>query len=469
MFFLKLLVNYLIVAVFFIPEFIYRCFGNVDFYQLTFFLFTENGTLGTDFYVLRTFFLWVVLRPAIIVLVSYVIYRFLIYPKFRSAKLIQYYKLILPIMLFIGIGYNFISYGGHLFAKRLVGEDLMPSYFAALPNTTSDSKSKNNLILLYIESLENTFSNEDVFGRNLNSPLDSKLGISPYKIKQAPGTGWTTAGMIASQCGMPLASFMGNNLRSRAAPIFGNLSCIGDILEMNNYKQAFFVGPDLKFSGMDKFYLNHGFSEAYGKNEIFKSLHKNEFRTGWGGGVNDDILLEIAYEHIKSDLEKQNYFNVTIATTDNHAPDGILSPRCQTENLTTQLAEVVLCTNKSVAKFIDKLKALDVFENTVLVVMGDHKFMGELGTEERSVYFNYFGSNTKELKPTIFELTHFDVFPTLLQLTLGVETNRAHLGHNIFAKDLSRYKELQEYIFGDSFLIFSEFYRSFWGKKVLSD
>ena len=467
MIYLRLLINYLIVAIFYIPEFTRRCFGYVDIDQLSFFLFTENGTLGTDPQVLDAFFQWVILRPLLLVLVFYGIYHFLLKSKLSPLRLKLVYNILLPVLLVSGLVHNFLTYDGLNFAKRFSGKDLLENYFHNLPTTMPTIQKNKNLILLYVESLENTFSNDKIFDRNLNQPLEEKLGKSLFSIKQAPGTGWTTAGMVSSQCGMPIASFMGNSLGRRDAPVFSNLTCISDILADYGYQQTFFVGPDLKFSGMDKFYLEHGFQEAYGKDELFKKLDKQEFGTGWGGGPNDDIVLDAALEKIKINQKDQRNFNVTIITTDNHAPDGILSPRCKTENLDTKLAEVVLCTNRAIKTFIERLEEINVFENTVLVVMGDHKFMGDLGTSERDIYFNYYGANTKQLEATIFELTHFDVFPTLLRLILNIEVDQAHLGHSIFSKNLSGYKELREYIFGNEFLKFSQFYRSFWQKNTI--
>ena len=466
MIYVKLLVSYFIVAIFYIPEFTRRCFGDVDFDQLLFFVFTENGTIGTDPQVLDAFFQWIILRPFLLVIVLYGIYRFLLKTKFSFSKHKLVRNLILLALLFSGLVYNFVTYGGFSFSMRYAGKDVLERYFQVLPTTMPMIDQKNNLILLYVESLENTFSNEEIFGRNLNEPLDEKLGISPFSVKQSPGTSWTTAGTVSSQCGMPIASFMGNSLGRRDAPIFGNLTCISDILTTHNYKQTFFTGPDLKFSGTDKFYLEHGFQEAYGKAELFKSIDKVEFGTGWGGGPNDDIVLDAAFDKIKFNHKNQENFNVTILTTDNHAPEGILSPRCKTENLDSNLAEVVLCTNKSIAKFVERLEAINIFDNTVLVIMGDHKFMGDLGTTERSIYFNYYGANSKELKPKILELTHFDVFPTLIQLILNLDVDQVHLGHNIFSENLSSYEGLREYIFGERFLIFSDFYRSFWQKSL---
>ena len=109
--------------------------------------------------------------------------------------------------------------------------------------------------------------------------------------------------------------------------------------------------------------------------------------TGWGGSVNDDTLLDLAFEQVLAFHARSQRggapgsapggapFNVTIITTDNQAPDGYLSPRCPASDLTPSFAKVVDCSNRFVAAFYNKLKQAGVLQDTVFVVMGDHLFM----------------------------------------------------------------------------------------------
>ena len=145
---IKIFVSFFIVAIFYIPEFTKRCFGNVDFDQLSFFLFTENGTLGTDPYVVREFYQWVVLRPFLGVLFLYAIYRFLVLPIIHLPKLERLYIMILPVLFLAGLAYNFKTYDGFSFVKRFSGDDRLENYFETLPTGNLRSDSKNNLILI---------------------------------------------------------------------------------------------------------------------------------------------------------------------------------------------------------------------------------------------------------------------------------------------------------------------------------
>lgn len=93
-------------------------------------------------------------------------------------------------------------------------------------------------------------------------------------------------------------------------------------------------------------------------------------------------------------------------------------------------------------------------------------FMGEIAGAsdfgERAIYFNYISPTGVEIRPKQTELTHFDVFPTALQLVLGYKADRINLGSNIFAVNDESHSELHRYIFGENFLIYSDFYRSLW-------
>ena len=58
-----------------------------------------------------------------------------------------------------------------------------------------------NLVLIYVESLEDTYGDARVWGRDLLRPVRDLGGLSFADYKQAPGATWTIAGMVATQCG----------------------------------------------------------------------------------------------------------------------------------------------------------------------------------------------------------------------------------------------------------------------------
>ena len=67
------------------------------------------------------------------------------------------------------------------------------------------TKNPKNIIFLYLEQFERTYMNEEIFpGLTPNLKRLEKDAISFTNISSPYATNWTIAGMVASQCGIPL-------------------------------------------------------------------------------------------------------------------------------------------------------------------------------------------------------------------------------------------------------------------------
>ncbi|WP_295990172.1 hypothetical protein [Rugamonas sp.] len=93
-------------------------------------------------------------------------------------------------------------------ALKYVTASFGPDYFGANyvpPGSVVLTAAKpKNLVLIYVESLEEGYTEPGAFGRDLLAPLTGLHGTSFPDYQQAPGTGWTIAAMVATQCGVPL-------------------------------------------------------------------------------------------------------------------------------------------------------------------------------------------------------------------------------------------------------------------------
>lgn len=446
-----------------VPVFLERTFGRVTVDQLAFFLFLPDGTIGTDISVLLNALNFLLINPALYTLIvffpSYIVIKKYIWPSFLNGL---WPKFLIVVVSFF---YVLASLGVAGLFERNAGPDKFSEVYE--PVDIGAYRPTKNLILLYVESLEIGYGDTSLFGRDLNKQLNSIFPRAPLSLSQAPGTGWTTAGMIASQCAVPLSGFMGNKLIHRRGPILGGVLCLSDLLDIAGYYQAFYVGPELTFSGMDKFYLNHGFDRAWGKREIDAELQKPDLNTGWGGGVNDDTLLDLAYQDIVDRWKKKTPFNVTIITTDNHAANGKLSPRCFQKFDGPQINHVIECTNSTIQRFANRLRADGVLEDTVLVVMGDHLFMANSEQKQflapkRFVYFNFLGGRTDLLLQKRDHLTHFDVLPSVMTMLGGLTPARVHLGSSIFAETSRQVSPLHDKVMDPSILNRSPVYDALW-------
>jgi len=309
-------------------------FGKVSFDQLMFFATMSDGVVGTDSQIVRNAKTHFLVRPAILTFSLGLIFLALSWlnkisgPKYQG--LLKKIKFSLAGLCFVSLplaaNNTLQEIGAIEFFKKPSGPDLFAQLYSAPPQDIS-AKVKNNLILLYVESLETTFADKTLFEADLNAPLDKVFKEKAKQIIPTIGTNWTTSGMVSSQCGLPLAPFMRRTTDTRGV-ILDKARCVSDYLKIFGYEQIFFVGPDLKFAGMDRFYNYHGYNKTIGKEEIKGLGLSGQLFTGWGNGPHDDTLLDLAQAEITQLHRDGKHFNVTIMTTDNHAPDGNLSPRC---------------------------------------------------------------------------------------------------------------------------------------------
>ncbi len=357
---------------------------------------------------------------------------------------------------------------------RAYGDDLFSELYVRPPelsSTTTPAASNKNLILLYVESLEHSLRDEAVFGENLLAPIDKAFEKTPLKLHQSPGTGWTTAGMVSSQCAVPLQNFMGNRLGHKNGKILASATCIGDYLSKLGYQQYFYVGPDLKFSGMDKFYSAHGYQHLIGLDQLRHLGLDHQLFTGWGAGVHDDTLLDAAYTQIDSMHRNGTRFSVSIITTDNHAPDGFPSERCSEKERASGFTGTFRCTSRQIGAFLKKLDDTGVLDDTVVVVMGDHLFFNNPNHEafyskipERFVYFNFIDRSASSKLSYRKRLTHFDVAPTVMEMVTGHtgKFSQIGLGMSVFAPESEQYDNHLRAVTSEAILNHSELYKSLW-------
>jgi phosphoglycerol transferase len=286
-----------------------------------------------------------------------------------------------------------------------------------------------NLVMIYVESLENTYRNEELFGENLMDSLDeaTKDWVEFEDFREVRGTGWTIAGIVASQCGVllkeensfDLAQQLGlksiNRIGERVNEFMPGITCLGDVLQASGYQNVFLGGADPEFAGKGKFLAEHGYSRVLGRPH-WESLGETEF-TKWG--LYDDDLLRHAKRELDSLHASGEPFNLTVLTVDTHRPEGHLSPTCAARGA-TELPDIVACTSDMLADFVHYMEREGYLENTAVVITGDHLTMPNvvqdvIDQEEHRTIYNRFYS-PRPITPNRDELMHFSIFPTVLDM-----------------------------------------------------
>ena len=263
-----------------------------------------------------------------------------------------------------------------------------------------------NLVYIYGESLERTYFDNDAFP-NLTPELGAlkNQGLDFSHTMQLPGTDYTIAGMVASQCGIPLFAPFEGNASASMSSFFPQNICLGDILKNSGYENYFMQGANLRFAGKDVFLKSHGFDHLYGSEELKTTVADPAYRNDWG--FYDDTVLDETWKKFEELSRAGKRFSLFALTVDTHHPDGFVSRTCKRQGYdidgkNNKSFSAVTCSQEHIAALIEKIKASPYFKNTVIVVSSDHLAMknsawDELNKLDRSnLFFVLRGDKTQQ-------------------------------------------------------------------------
>jgi phosphoglycerol transferase len=218
------------------------------------------------------------------------------------------------------------------------------------------------------------------------------------------------------------------------------MTTIGDILADEGYNQDFLCGSDAKFGGRAEFFQNHGNYDIF---DLYTARSEgyipNDYNHWWG--YEDYIMFDIAKDEVTRLNELDEPFNLTMLTVDLHYPEGYECDQCRYyyENTTANVADH---TDIMVKEFIDWCKTQPFYENTTIVITGDHPRMDTCLVDgvdyyDRTVYncfinapFDASATNTNRVA------TPLDIFPTTLaSLGFNINGERLGLGTNLFSDE----------------------------------
>lgn len=277
-----------------------------------------------------------------------------------------------------------------------------------------------NLVYIYAESLERTYFDERAFPKlapELNEIKNNALDFS--NTEQLPGTEYTIAGMVASQCGIPLFAPFDGNASSSLSTFYPQNVCLGDILKSSGYQNYFYQGASLSFAGKDLFLSSHGFDHMYGFKELAGVVKDPKYRNDWGWY--DDTVLEVVFDKYLELAQKNQPFSLFALTVDTHHPDGFISRSCQRKSYPFDGKEnksfaAVACGQEHIARLIEKIRATPYFKNTIIVVSSDHLAMNNTA-------YKYL--NQHERRDLFFMLRGDDVSSRVISLKRNTLDNGA--------------------------------------------
>ena len=141
--------------------------------------------------------------------------------------------------------------------------------------------------------------------------------------------------------------------------------------------------------------------------------------------------------------EGEEPFHLTILTVDTHYEDGYVCDLCEDAFGDDQYANVMACSSRQTAAFLQWLQQQDFYEDTVVILCGDHttmdtNFCADVSSSYQRKFYTAFVNAADEPEQPDVEraFSSMDLFPTTLAaLGIQIDGNRLALGTNLFSSD----------------------------------
>lgn len=317
---------------------------------------------------------------------------------------------------------------------------------------TAEGKTKN-LIYIYLESMETTYASTEVGGKQAENYIPALTELAKQHISfsdkegslggfhPVSGATWTIASLLAQTSGIPFSfsTHSDGSVSDENGKFAAPLVTLGDILAQKGYKQEFLCGSDANFASRRQYFSQHGDYKIYDLYTAREDGYIPEDYYVWWG-YEDEILYRIAKDELKKLAEGDAPFNFTMLTVDTHHVDGYVCSACES-TYEEPLANVIRCADRQLESFISWCTQQDFFEDTVIVIAGDHPRMDttlvtDIPFYERTMYNCFINSavTVDEDRTQNRTFTALDMFPTTLAaMGFEIEGDRLGLGVNLFS------------------------------------
>ncbi len=363
-------------------------------------------------------------------------------------------KLVFSLIIFFGLGLvafrdvGFIAFLKYNFVQSAIYED---EYVNPDDVDIVFPENKRNVIIIYMESMETAFFSQKEGGAHNDNIIPELYGLAEENINFSHndsvgggysmyGSTWTIGALVAHNTGIPLKLPMDMDYNSYLDDDFlSGATTMMDILDDAGYNQAFMVGSESEFGGRKQFYNKHGVEQVY---DIFSAYEdgivSSDYYVWWG--MEDMYLYEYAKQEILEMAKAEEPFAFTMLTVDTHSVGGYICELCG-KRYEDGYTNVYACASKQVEDFIKWIEEQDFYEDTTVIILGDHPSMDseyiEKNVSEDYVRRNYncFINVPCEVQYTKNrEFCSMDMFPTILaSMGCEIEGERLGLGTNLFS------------------------------------
>ncbi|MDZ7672446.1 MAG: sulfatase-like hydrolase/transferase [Halanaerobiales bacterium] len=338
------------------------------------------------------------------------------------------------------------------------------------PSIEKIGESKN-FVYIYAESFERTYFNEKLFP-GLVTELKKLEKRSTYftDIRQVAGTSWTIGGMVSSQLGIPLFTPINNKDIEDNNDFLPKAKGVGDLLSKEGYYLTFFGGADLEFQEKGTFYKTHKFDEIQGLNDLSKKIDGEKNLNNWG--IDDDKILELAYNRFMELSANKNKFGMYLITLGTHHPQGHIPEEYRDimyKDGSNPILNAIKASDVIISEFVNKILDSKYAKDTVIIIASDHLAMrntafDRLEDAKRRNMFMILSPDQKDSKRIDKRGSTLDIGPTILSF-IGYDAQIA-LGRDLLDNNTSGYEIKKIH---DNLISWKAEIKNFWGKLAEDD
>lgn len=339
-------------------------------------------------------------------------------------------------------------------------KEYVDSHYADMNATYAGQAKGKNVIVIHLESFQQFSIDRKVNGQEvtpfLNSLYHSSDSLSFANFFHEVGQGKTSDAenmLETSTFGLPQGSLfakLGNDQTFQAMPAI--------LHQRVGYSSAVFHGNNGSFWNRTRVYKNMGY-QNWISGEYFNTTGKRS--TAWG--LKDKLLFKDSVPYLE---QLQQPFYAKYLTVTNHTPFELdkedQDPNFQTSNSGSKYIDNYFITNhyldQSIREFFDYLKKSGLYNNTMVVLYGDHYGINNTENQELAPLLGKDPSQWTDLDtenlqrtPLIIHMPglkgggvkttyggEIDVAPTIEHL-LGISTKRyIQLGQDLLSTNRSQ-------------------------------
>ena len=222
--------------------------------------------------------------------------------------------------------------------------------------------SRPNVLVVMLESWGDAITKREINGTKVTPHFEAitKEGLL-FSGFYSPGfrTEQGLAALISGFPSQPVTSIV------RKYGVFDKLPGLPKSLDSAGYVSSFYYGGSLRFANTDGYLKAMGFTKLVGE-ENFNEVK----RTGWG--IYDEELFRYFIDDMKN--ASQPFFSIVMTCTSHEPFDADVKKivHSETGSWCNDYINTIHYTDKCLGEFMDEIKKLPWYQNTLVVITSDH-------------------------------------------------------------------------------------------------